>query len=120
MSDDILDFNCERVDRMMADLLDSFEAHPLMQPPNAHPTVFFLFDFVRNTHRTLKSIDAEKLRAGDSESRQKANDVIGRNHFTNILVNDSTGKLALMTGGDPQNPVDFGPDIKAKAQALWV
>jgi len=89
-----------------------------MQPPNTHPTVFFLFDFIRNTHRTLKSIDAEKLRAGDRESKQKASDVISRSHFINVLVNDTTGKFALMTGGDPRSPVDFDTDIKAKAQAL--
>lgn len=96
----------------------SFENHPLMQPPNTHPTIFFMFDFIRNTHNALLAIDADKLRAGDKEAKRQASDVISRNHFTNLLIDDPTGKLALMTGGDPRNPVDFGPDIKAKAQAL--
>ncbi|KAF4166473.1 hypothetical protein CNMCM6936_006437 [Aspergillus lentulus] len=47
-----------------------------------------------------------------------AQDVLGRNNFTNTLVNDTTGKLALMTGGDPNNPVDFGEEIREKAKAL--
>jgi hypothetical protein len=89
-----------------------------MQPPNTHPTIFFMFDFIRNTHNQLLSIDLDKLRTGDAEAKKQATDVVGRNQFTNILINDSTGKLALMTGGDPANPVDFGPDIKTKAQAL--
>jgi len=89
-----------------------------MQPPNTHPTIFFMFDFIRNTHNQLLSIDLDKLQAGDPEAKKQASDVMGRNNFTNILINDPTGKLALMTGGDPSNPVDFGADIKAKAQAL--
>ncbi|KAL1963785.1 hypothetical protein VTN77DRAFT_7851 [Rasamsonia byssochlamydoides] len=118
--EEILDFNAERLDKQMADLLESFESHPLMQPPNTHPAIFFMFDFIRNTHNQLLSIDADKLRAGDAEAKRQLTDVIGRNRFTNILINDTTGKLALMTGGDPRNPVDFGADIKAKAQALLV
>lgn len=89
-----------------------------MQPPDTHPTLFFLFDFIRNTRKELKSIDLDKLRAGDAEAKRQATDVIGRNAFTNTLINDTTGKLALLTGGDPGRPVDFGQDIKNKAAAL--
>jgi hypothetical protein len=45
-------------------------------------------------------------------------EVEGRNGFANILINDTTGKLSMMTGADPSNPADFGPEIKAKALAL--
>lgn len=89
-----------------------------MQAAQPHPTIFFLLDFIRNTRRMLQAIDAEKLRAEDSESVAKAKDVTSRNMFTLVLVNDTTGKLALMTGGDPSNPVDFGDDIRQKAEAL--
>lgn len=89
-----------------------------MQPPNTNSNIFFVFDFIRNTHNALLAIDVDKLRRGDAEAKKQATDVISRNHFANLLINDTTGKLALMTGGDPRNPVDFGPDIKAKAQAL--
>lgn len=96
----------------------SFEAHPLMQPPDTHPTLFFLFDFIRNTRKELKSIDLDKLRAGDAESKKQVTDVMGRNSFTNVLINDTSGKLALLTGGDPGRPVDFGEEIKEKAKVL--
>lgn len=89
-----------------------------MQPPNTHPTVFFLFDFIRNTHRELKQIDLDKFQAGDADARSQAQDVLGRNNFAHVLVNDTTGKLALMTGGDPTNPVDFGDEIRVKAREL--
>ena len=89
-----------------------------MQPPSVNPTVFFLFDFVRNTHRLFKSIDVDGFKAGQRAARDKLQEVKSRNQFANILVNDSTGKLALMTGGDPANPVDFGDDIRQKAKAL--
>lgn len=88
-----------------------------MQPPNTHPTIFFLLDFIRNTHRMLKDIDA-KFAAGDSAARDAAQEVLGRNQFANVLINDTSGKLALMTGSDPTSPLDLGPDIKAKARAL--
>lgn len=89
-----------------------------MQASQPHPTIFFLLDFIRNTRRMLQAIDAEKLGSGDSESVAKAKDVTSRNMFTLVLVNDTTGKLALMTGGDANNPVDFGDDIRQKAEAL--
>lgn len=89
-----------------------------MQPPHVNPTIFFLFDFIRNTQRQFKTIDPEKFLAGDKDARQQVSEVIARNHFANELINDKTGKLAMMTGDDPNNPVDFGPEIKAKAQAL--
>ncbi|OJJ34180.1 hypothetical protein ASPWEDRAFT_42102 [Aspergillus wentii DTO 134E9] len=89
-----------------------------MQPPSPHPTFFFLYDLVRNTYKQLKDIDVEKHTSGDKAARDQVSEVYGRNNFANILVNDTTGKLALLTGGDPSNPVDFGDDIRSKAKAL--
>ena len=96
----------------------SFENHPLMQPPDTHPTLFFIFDFIRNTRKELRAIDIQKLREGDAEAKKQIVDVIGRNGFTSALINDTSGRLAIMTGGDPGNPVDFGPEIKEKIRAL--
>ncbi|OJJ43452.1 hypothetical protein ASPZODRAFT_136317 [Penicilliopsis zonata CBS 506.65] len=89
-----------------------------MQLPTPNPTIFFISDFVRSTHRTLHQVDASAFAMGDQNARAAVKEVIGRNSFTDILVNDTTGKLALMTGQDPRNPVDFGPDIKRLAKAL--
>lgn len=89
-----------------------------MQPPDTHPTLFFLFDFIRNTRKELRAIDVQKLRDGDTEAKQQLMDVMGRNGFTSALINDTSGKLAILTGGDPSNPVDFGPEIKEKIKVL--
>lgn len=89
-----------------------------MQPPATHPTIFFLMDFIRNTHRVLKGVNAEAYAAGDKTAREQVQEVVGRNQFACMLLNDSSGKLSLMTGSDPSNPVDFGADVKAKARAL--
>ncbi|KAJ5998870.1 hypothetical protein N7451_006680 [Penicillium sp. IBT 35674x] len=107
-----------QLEQKMAELIDAFESHPQVQPPNPHPTAFFLLDFIRNSHRMLKTVDAAKYAAGDSSAQETVKEVVGRNQFANLLLNDSSGKLSLMTGGDPSNPVDFGPEIKAKADAL--
>lgn len=138
--EDMLDFNAQKMDDQMGELLEyiflsippqslstltehkkkpsSFENHPLMQPPDTHPTLFFLFDFIRNTRKELRAIDIQKLREGDTEAKKQIIDVIGRNEFTSALINDTSGRLAIMTGGDPGNPVDFGTDIKEKIKAL--
>ncbi|KAJ5668252.1 uncharacterized protein N7477_006822 [Penicillium maclennaniae] len=107
-----------RLDAQMTELLEAFEDHPQMQPPVTHPTVYFLMDFVRNTQKELKGIDAEKYAAGDQAAREQVLEVVGRNQFTYVLLNDSSGKVSVMTGSDPNNPVDFGANIKAKARAL--
>ena len=100
--EDMLDFNAQKMDSQMGELLEyasfsfpplylpsiananerqissSFENHPLMQPPDTHPTLFFLFDFIRNTRKELRAIDIQKLRAGDEEAKKQLIDVIGR------------------------------------------
>ncbi|GLI76823.1 hypothetical protein PoHVEF18_005101 [Penicillium ochrochloron] len=110
--------NIEALDAKMKELIEAFESHPQLQPPTPHPTAFFLLDFVKNTHRSLQKVDAAKYASGDRQARETVQEIIGRNQFTSVLVNDSTGKLAMMTGGDPSNPVNLGPTIKAKAKAL--
>ena len=89
-----------------------------MQPPTVNPTIFFLYEFIRNTHREFKNIDSEKFRSGDEQARKQAQEVFQRNQFADTLANDRSGKLALMTGGDPVNPVDFGDDIRRKCKGL--
>ena len=34
--------------------LSLFEAHPECQPPNTNPSIFFSYDFIRNTYNQLK------------------------------------------------------------------
>lgn len=89
-----------------------------MQPPTPSPSLFFVFDFIRNTHRSLQSIDATAFQAGDAGARSAAQEVLSRNAFASTLVNDSSGKLALMTGGDPGQQVDFGERIREKVKGV--
>ena len=89
-----------------------------MQPPTPNPTIFFTFDFLRNTHRQLRDIDADKFLAGDRAARGAAQEVLGRIQFANTLVNDRSGKLALLTGGDPNQGVDFGDKMRRLAGGL--
>lgn len=96
----------------------AFEAHPRMQPPNPHPTLIFLFDFIRNTQHQLQCIDPEKLARCDPEAKEQATEVMGRNLFTKYLIDDRTEKLALMTGCEPDDTVDFGDEIREKIRIL--
>ncbi|KAJ5780489.1 hypothetical protein N7457_005649 [Penicillium paradoxum] len=102
----------------MQALIDAFEAHPQCQPPNAHPTVFFLYDFVRTSNNQLKVIDADKYAANDIATKNAVGEIEGRNKFAAMLINDTSGKLAMMTGANPTIPADLGAEIKAKARAL--
>ncbi|KAF9888377.1 hypothetical protein FE257_008655 [Aspergillus nanangensis] len=108
--------NLSALDTKMEELLAAFNAHPGLQPPNTHPTVFFVADFVHNTHRALKNIDQAKYQAGDAACQQEATEVLGRNGFANMLISDATGRLNALTGGGP--PVDFGDDIRAKIKEV--
>ncbi|CDM31911.1 unnamed protein product [Penicillium roqueforti FM164] len=119
MSDtiNIQDMNA-KMQALLEHLNSAFEAHPQCNPPNRHPTIYFLYDFVRNSHNRLQAVDPNKYAAGDNAAKVAVDEIDGRNMFANTLVNDTTGKLAMLTGGDPSNPVDFGPQIKAKALIL--
>lgn len=106
---------------------DRYHEDPLTNPPSAfeshpqfphHPTIFFIYDFVRNTHNQLKAVDPAKFYAGDKASRDAVQEIIGRNGFAEMLTGDTTGKLAMLTRADPANPVDFGEDVKAKAKIM--
>ncbi|KAN0066925.1 hypothetical protein V8E54_014983 [Elaphomyces granulatus] len=115
---DILEFNADLIDERLEDVLTAFEAHPAMQPPNIHPTMMYMFDFINNTHRKLQTIDLEKLRAGDAHTKDTATDILGRNRFAYILVKDHSGSLLTLTGVPPSCPVDYGEDITSKLEAL--
>ncbi|KAF4309330.1 hypothetical protein GTA08_BOTSDO02127 [Botryosphaeria dothidea] len=63
-----------------------------------------MWDFVSKTLRLLES-------AGNN--RETKSDVMQRSMFANILFNDTTGKLTMMTGGDS---TEFNADVKAKSE----
>ena len=96
----------------------AFESHPECQPPNTNPSIFFSYDFIRNTHKQLKQVDPAKYAAGDKAAQAAVQEIIGRNSFASILVNDTSGKVAMITGGNPASPPNFGDEIKAAVAAL--
>ncbi|KAJ5594276.1 uncharacterized protein N7459_000484 [Penicillium hispanicum] len=108
----------EDYERKMTDLINTFESHPQAQPPSPHPTAFFLLDFIKNSHRNLQQIDKQKYASGDNAAQEAFREIVGRNSFAILLLHDDSGKLSMMTGADPRNRINFGPEIKAKAEAL--
>ncbi|KAJ5220054.1 hypothetical protein N7468_009258 [Penicillium chermesinum] len=119
---DKLDLQAERnydeLGLKMDELIDALASHPEVQPPTPHPTAFFLLSFIRATREHLRNIDFQKLAEGGSKESQALRDVIGRNWFANMILNDQSGALSLVTPGDGSHSIQIGPDIKAKAKAL--
>lgn len=98
-------------------LNSAFEAHPDCQPPTPNPTMFFTYDFIRNSHNQLKAIDRSKYDSGDKKADEALTEVVGRNSFSQVLItNPNPDMAAKLTGGGPT--ADFGPDIKQKIQTL--
>lgn len=77
-----------------------------------------MYDFVRNTQNMLEKVDAEKYRASDAAAVSQIKEIVGRNGFASLLIRDTEGKLAAMTGGNPAAPGDFGQDIKNAASEV--
>ncbi|KAL1648347.1 hypothetical protein SLS58_002100 [Diplodia intermedia] len=87
-------------------LISAIEAQPEFAPQQAarKGKIYFMWDFVNNTLRML-------LAAGSNTETKS--DVMQRSMFANILFNDSTGKLTMMTDGDAS---EFNADVKAKSE----
>ncbi|OQE30057.1 hypothetical protein PENSTE_c002G06528 [Penicillium steckii] len=110
-------FDLADLDSRMQAVIDAFEAHPDCQPPTPNPTMFFTYDFIRNSHNQLKAIDRSKYDSGDKKADEALTEVVGRNSFSQVLItNPNPDMAAKLTGGGPT--ADFGPDIKQKIQTL--
>jgi hypothetical protein len=79
-----------------------------MEPAVAKTKVYFMWDF---TGRTLGMLDGLDPSLPSSEKRQWA-EVVKREAFGRVLINDTTGKINSMVPGDN---TEFGPDVKAAA-----
>lgn len=66
----------------------------------------------------MRELPNTKQEKGEKAAESQWSDAVGRCVFTKILVNDTTGKLALMTGADPSNPLDFGDEVKRRAEEV--
>ena len=91
----------------------AIEAHPLFIPPKPQQTLYFMWDFIQRSRHMLQNLPSNKGKADE-----QLQDVMGRCLYTEILINDTTGKLAIMTGADPKNPVDFGDDVRRAMEEM--
>ncbi|KAI9785248.1 MAG: hypothetical protein M1816_000496 [Peltula sp. TS41687] len=82
------------------------------------PTIYFTWDFVQRSRHMLRELPKVRRDQGQRAAKEQFADAVGRCIFGKILINDTTGKLALMTGGDPSQPVDFGDEVKRKADQV--
>ena len=85
----------------------AIEAHPLFTPPKPQQTLFFMWDFVQRSRHMLQNLPSNKRKA-----EEQFDDVVGRCIYTKVLISDSNDMLAMMTGVDPKNAVDFGDDVR--------
>lgn len=93
-----------------------------MQPPTPHPTAFFLLEFIRATREHLRNLDFQKLTEGANKEQQTMRDIIGRNWFAHMILNDQSGALSLITPSDGSDSIQIGPEVKEKSrivQEFW-
>ncbi|KAE8352125.1 hypothetical protein BDV28DRAFT_135691 [Aspergillus coremiiformis] len=102
----------------MTELITALEAHPLITTPQPHPTIFYVLDFVRNSHSKLKSIDAQKLQSGDQSARSELQDIRGRNVLAGALIKGEGPMAQMMLMMGEGLPVEFGDDVKQKVDAV--
>ena len=53
-----------------------------------------------------------------AQARNDFSEAYERCIFTQMLVNDKTGKLSLMTGEQPGKELDFGDEVRKAADGL--
>jgi hypothetical protein len=101
-----------RLEAASKELISSLTAHPnfVTEQSARRGSVYFVWDFVCKTQRMLET--------WDGKFGAVSRDIMGRSLLANVLVNDTSGKRALICGEDPSNPVDFGADVKRKSQAV--
>ncbi|KAJ5909222.1 hypothetical protein N7495_001904 [Penicillium taxi] len=89
------------LERKMVALMDAFSDHPLFMTPEMPKALWFVADFYA---------------AGDRASVAAVKEVMGRNALAQMLITDTSGKLAMMSG-EATSP-DWGEEILTKASAM--
>ncbi|KAL9111533.1 MAG: hypothetical protein Q9227_004021 [Pyrenula ochraceoflavens] len=97
-------------------LMDAVASNPSFstQQSAQRGKLFFMWDFVSNTQKMLG--DPNELRPSVPRGKNRKeiqSDVSGRCMFQDLLFNDTTGKLAMMTGGDQ---TEFDANVKEKSK----
>ncbi|KAH0541918.1 hypothetical protein FGG08_003638 [Glutinoglossum americanum] len=113
-----MDFTIQEIEKIKSDmgrLIAALEAHSGMTSNPVEKAIFFTWDFVNRTLSMVNSLDPTKH---DAQTKELFSDIIGRNTLAKLLINDTTGKTAVMMGRDPQDPVDFGAEVISAANEL--
>ena len=110
----------DRLSANLSSLLASLKAHPLYQAPTPadRGKIHFVWEFVNASKKQLDRLDSSKLDRQDANETARFNDVVERCIFTQVLISDTTGNTARITGEDPALTIDFGGDIMAKVDML--
>ncbi|KUJ07879.1 uncharacterized protein LY89DRAFT_630932 [Mollisia scopiformis] len=122
----------EEVALRLEDLIDALIEHPLWRsPPNQNPTLFFTWDFVMRSKYMLSEYDSilagravqfpSQFQGGAGSGEAAAvkvfRDVCSRTVMLEMMVNDTSGRTAMMTGNSGP-AVDFGQRVKDAVKAL--
>ncbi|KAE8395273.1 hypothetical protein BDV23DRAFT_145530 [Aspergillus alliaceus] len=97
--------NIETLDARMAGLLEALDSHPMVATSPPNPAGVYILDFIRTSHKKLKSLDAYKLQSGDQNAHAELQDIQGHNVLAGQLINGGgpmAQRMAMMGG-----PVDF-------------
>ncbi|KAK1769820.1 hypothetical protein QBC33DRAFT_529226 [Phialemonium atrogriseum] len=121
----------DRIAKCLAELVQAIQAHPQMQPPNPHRTLFHLWDFVQRTRYIVSELDnieagrplrhpeqIPEYRNGAAPGPQTAlkcmSDVTTRSQTLHMMIMDPSIMLPIMGLAC----VDYGDEIKEKSKAL--
>ncbi|KFY17001.1 hypothetical protein V492_00966 [Pseudogymnoascus sp. VKM F-4246] len=119
------------LDQKLGELIQAIESHELWVPPTPNQTLYHVWDFLNRSKYMLSEFDnIEAGRAlthpnqfrpapgtGAAAAKKVYDDVVGRNMMAQMMITDTTGKTAMLTGSSGP-PVDFGADAKEKVRAL--
>ncbi|KFY58281.1 hypothetical protein V496_06188 [Pseudogymnoascus sp. VKM F-4515 (FW-2607)] len=119
------------IERKLGELIQAIENHELWVPPSPNQTLYHVWDFLKRSKYMLSEFDnIEAGRAlthpnqfrpapgtGAAAAQLVYEDVVGRNMMANLMITDTTGKTAMMTGASGP-PIDFSSDCKEKARSL--
>ncbi|RFU24147.1 hypothetical protein B7463_g12189, partial [Scytalidium lignicola] len=106
-------------------VIDAIEEHEAWTPPNPHKTLFYVWDFANRSKYMISEYEnikdgkplqhPEQFRPAPGKGEQAAAKVFAdscaRTMMVQTLVNDKSGKTAMMTGQSGA-PVEFTQKIK--------
>ncbi|KAI9840811.1 MAG: hypothetical protein M1837_001284 [Sclerophora amabilis] len=102
----------------LGELVEALESHPLWTPPQPNKVLYFMWDFVNRSRQMLRDLPTVRQEKGQAAAAEQLTDVVGRCSFSKMLMDDAEGKMGMMMGGDPRNPLDFGDPVRVKAKEV--